>query len=574
MKVIAKIFVFSLILLILLANENAKKYFASPVDIPIFLSANFAEIRTNAFHAGIDIKTQGVIGKNVLAAAAGEVSRIRVSPVGYGRAIYINHPNGYTTVYGHLDKFSPDVEAYVRDAQYRQKSFDVDIYPESGKFRFKKGELIGISGNTGSSSGPHIHFEIRKTPSQVPVNPLFFDFEIKDDIAPILQHIAFYPICDYAMVNNKHEKLILPLARTNNTYGLRVGNMIEVSGKIGFGIDAFDYKNDSWNKCGIYSVEMFVNGEMVYEHYLDEMSFNDMRYINSHIDYAEKILSRKDIQKTFIEPGNKLKIYGKTQKNGVLEFNSPGEHHVEIIVKDAYRNSSNLKFRVVSQAIDSSKFRNPITEKFVKYMPYDQDNQFKTDKFEITISKGTLYADLYFEYEEKDSVNGFYSRIHHSHNIYTPLHRNMRISISAEKIPAHLISKALLVNLNGNGKPSAIGGFYEKGFITTHTNSFGRFAIMVDTLPPVIEPVNISNNKNMSNARRIELKIEDDLSGIKNYTGYINGEWALFEYDPKNKLLFYDLSNGKIEKGKDHKLDLYIMDERENINSLHMKFIY
>jgi hypothetical protein len=574
MKVIAKIFVFSLILLILLANENAKKYFASPVDIPIFLSANFAEIRTNAFHAGIDIKTQGVTGKKVLASATGEVSRIRVSPVGYGRAIYINHPNGYTTVYGHLDKFSPEVESYVRDAQYKQKSFEIDLYPESGKFRFKKGELIGISGNTGSSSGPHVHFEIRKTASQVPVNPLFFDFEIKDNIAPILQHIAIYPICDYATVNNKHEKLILPLTRNNNTYGLTYGNKIEVSGKIGFGIEAFDYKNDSWNKCGIYSVEMLVNGEMIYEHYLDEMSFSDMRYINSHIDFAEKILSRKDIQKTFIEPGNKLKIYGKTQKNGILDFHSPGEHHVEIIVKDAYQNSSNLKFKVISQAIDSSKFRNPITEKFVKYMPYDQDNQFKTDQFEITISTGTLYTDLYFEYEEKDSLNGFYSKIHHAHHIYTPLHRNMRISISAEKIPAHLVAKALLVNLNGNGKPSSIGGFYEKGFITTHTNSFGRFAIMVDTLPPFIEPVNISNNKNMSNARRIELKIEDNLSGIKNYTGYINGEWALFEYDPKNKLLFYDLVNGKIDKGKEHKLDIYLMDERENINSLHMKFFY
>ena len=150
----------------------------------------------------------------------------------------------------------------------------------------------------------------------------------------------------------------------------------------------------------------------------------------------------------------------------------------------------------------------------------------------------------------------------------------MRISVSANKIPAHLISKALIVNANNNGKPSALGGFHEKGFITTHTNSFGRFAIMVDTIPPVIEPVNISNNKNMGSVRSIELKIDDNLSGIKNYTGYINGEWALFEYDPKNKLLFYDLSNGKIEKGKEHKLDLYIMDERENINSLHMKFIY
>lgn len=574
MKVIAIIFSFFLIHLISGANEIPRNYFSSPVEIPIFLSANFAEIRTNAFHAGIDIKTQGVTGQRVRAAADGEISRIRVSPVGYGKALYINHLNGYTSVYAHLDKFSPEVEEYVRNAQYRQKSFDVDLYPESGKFRFKRGDFIGLSGNTGSSSGPHVHFEIRKTEGQIPVNPLFFGFDIKDNIPPVLQFLAVYPLCDYATVNGSHEKVVLNISKNGNNYSLPQSRRIEVSGKIGFGIDAFDYKNDSWNKCGVYSIEMFVNGERVYEHFLDEMAFNDMRYINSHIDYAEKMRTRRDIQKAFIEPGNRLSIYGKTKKNGILEFNAPGEHQVEFVVSDVHKNVSRLQFRVIGIEIDSSRFRNPITEKFVKLMPFDQDNSFKTEKAEITINKGTLYTDLYFEYEETDSSNGFFSGVHHVHNIFTPLHRNMRVSLSAGNVPSHLLDKAVIVSLNGNGKPSSVGGFHEKGVITTHTNAFGRFAIMVDTIPPSIEPINISNNRNMGNVRRIEFRIDDNLSGIKSYTGYINGNWALFEYDPKNRLLFYELNQGKLEKGKEHKLDLYVMDEKDNVNSVHLKFLY
>ncbi len=556
------------------ANEIPRNYFSSPVDIPIFLSANFAEIRTNAFHAGIDIKTQGVTGHRVRASADGEVSRIRVSPVGYGRALYINHTNGYTTVYAHLDKFSPEVEEYVRNAQYRQKNFDVDLYPESGRFRFKKGDLIGLSGNTGSSSGPHVHFEIRKTAGQIPVNPLFFNFDIKDNIPPVLQHLAVYPLCDYATVNGSHEKIVLNISKNGNNYSLPQNRSIEVSGKIGFGIDAFDYKNDSWNKCGVYSIEMFVNGEKVYEHFLNEMAFSYMRFINSHIDYAEKMRTRRDIQKAFIEPGNRLSIYGNTKRNGVLEFNAPGEHLVDFVVSDVQKNVSRLQFRVTGREVDSTRFRNPITEKFVKLMPFDQDNNFKTETFELTINKGTLYNDLYFEYEETDSAYGFFSGIHRVHNIFIPLHRNMRISISAKKLPAHLLDKAVLVNLNGNGRPSSVGGFHEKGMITTHTNAFGRFAIQVDTIPPTIEPVNISNNRNMGNTHRIEFKIDDNLSGIKSYTGYINGNWALFEYDPKNRLLFYELNHGKLERGKEQKLDLYVMDEKENINSVHLTFNY
>lgn len=574
MKVFTGIFTFLLIYITLQANEPLKKYFASPVDIPILLSANFAELRSNAFHAGIDIKTEGVIGKRVLAAAEGEVSRIRVSPVGYGRSIYINHPNGYTTVYGHLYKFTPEIEAYVRIAQYRQKSFEVDLYPETGKFKYKKGEFIGLSGNTGSSSGPHVHFEIRKTDGQVPLNPLLFGFDISDNIPPVIQYLAVYPLCDYAIINSKHEKVVLPVSGNKNRYIVQSNKTIEVSGRIGFGVDAFDYKNDSWNKCGIYSVELFVNGDKIYEHLFDEIAFNDMRFINSHIDYEEKLLSRRDIQKTYIEPGNKLSFYGKTINKGVLEFNSPGEHNVEIIIKDTYQNTSRLHFKVHSQSVDSTKFRNPIKENFVRFMPFDKDNQYKTDNIKIEINKGTLYNDLYFEYQAKDSANGFYSAIHHVHNIYTPLHRNIRISVSSANVPVHLKNKALLVNLNGNGKPSSIGGFAENGFITSHTNTFGRYAIMVDTIPPAIETLNISNNRNMSGAKKIEMKIDDNLSGIKSYAGYINGDWVLFEYDPKNKLVFFELNHGQLLKGKDYQLDFYVIDTKENVNSLHLKFFY
>lgn len=571
MKVFIKIFTFILFFNVLHASEGYRKFFGSPVDIPKFLSANFAEIRPNAFHAGIDIKTQGKIGKRVHASASGEVSRIRVSPVGYGRAIYINHLNGYTTVYAHLERFAPIIEEYVRNAQYSQQSFEIDLYPEQGKFRFEKGELIGISGNTGSSTGPHVHFEIRKTKGQIPINPLLFDFNIKDNIAPILEYLAIYPLCDFATVNEKHEKIIIPVALRRNTYGLQQNITIEVSGKIGFGIDAFDYKIDSWNKCGVYSVELFVNGDKIYEHRFDEIPFHDMRYVNSHIDYEELMRTRRIIKKTFIEPGNRLAIYRNTVNNGIIEFNKPGEHNVEIITKDAHQNSSILQFKVISHPVDSTRFRNTISGNFVRLMPFDQNNSFKTNNFEVTINKGTLYNDLFFEYVETDSSNDFFSGIHHVHNIFTPLHRNIRISVSAKNIPEQLLNKAILVNLNRNKTPASIGGFHENGFITSHTNSFGRFTIMIDTISPTIQPVNISNNRNMSAEERIEFKIDDELSGIKKFRGYINGEWALFEYDPKNKLLFFEFKH-EPQRGIKHKLYLYVIDERDNTNSIHLNF--
>jgi hypothetical protein len=243
-------------------------------------------------------------------------------------------------------------------------------------------------------------------------------------------------------------------------------------------------------------------------------------------------------------------------------------------VKDAYMNTSTLRFLVHSHEVDSTRFKNPISERFVQLMSYLDENVFETSQFKIQMGKGTLYNNLFFEYHETDSKGEFFSNVHHVHKNTTPLHRNVRISIDMEQVPLSLRNKSLIVNIDEKGKLTSTGGVPEEGFLTTHTNSFGQFAIMIDTIPPQIEALNVSEGKTMNTQKQIRFKIDDELSGIKSYTGYINDEWVLFEYDPKNKLVFFDLNDMKSEKGKMHQLDLYVMDNRENIQSVHIGFYY
>lgn len=557
-------------------EEFPENYFISPVEFPLNLSANFGELRTNAFHAGIDIRTGGMTGKKILASADGFVYRIRVSPVGYGRALYIEHPNGLATVYAHLDEFSSEIEDYVKSEQYRRQEFDVDLSPPKNKLRVRQGDVIGYSGNTGSSFGPHLHFEIREAATQKPVNPLLFDFNVIDDLPPVLYTLGVYPLNHNSFVNGKSEPLYLPLAGGNGRYRLRENPGIEVYGEIGFGIQVTDFLNGSSNRCGAWSIELKLDEETVYRHELTKFAFAELRHINSHIDYAERQLNRRSIQRAFLQPNNRMSIYDKHINRGVGMFYNEGETEVKFIVKDAHKNRSELSFSSLTVAPTERELPPPgPPENYAMLMSYDRPNSYSGKDVSVSLPANILYEDLLFEFATSPPVNGSLTPVYHIHNELTPVHRNYNLSIAAKDLPEELRDKALVVNLDNNGdSPSPLSSNWQNGFMHARPNVFGRFTVMLDTVPPKVTPLNISPGQDMTNQRMIRFRVSDDLSNIKSYAGYIDSEWVLFEYDPKNDHLFYIFDPGRIGKGKKRELELYMMDQKDNLTVHKVDFYY
>lgn len=549
--------------------QAQNNYYSPPVKIPMLLSGNFAELRSNHFHSGIDIKTQGTTGIPIHSSANGFISRIVVSPTGYGRAIYIDHPNGTTTVYGHLKSFRDDISSYVKENQYRQESFKVDLKVPPGLFSVTKDEVIALSGNSGSSGGPHLHFEIRDTGSENPMNPLKYNFAIRDSIPPRVFSLLMAPLSEDSHVKQDIRKRRFPIVFYDGKYHIKNNPLVPVSGEIGFAVEANDYLNYSWNKCGIYALELTVNDELYFSHQLDEFSFDESKYINSYIDYETYIDLKRRFQKTWVEPGNKLSIYNYLKENGSLKTKENGVYNIKMVLKDAYGNASALEFRV--QDVPSN-FEN-ITKEFTKEFKFNKLNLFETEDVMLEIAKGTLYDDLKFEYRTMPVSPGYFSEVHMLHKSTVPLHKKVRLKLKPKNLPKYLRSKALLVNIDdASGKVWAAGGTFEDGWISSKVSSFGNYAVKIDTVAPTIKPLSIISNNKLTESKRIRFKIEDELSGIKKIEGFLDGEWALFEYDAKNKLITHYFDKKRFKFEKNHQLKLYVSDYKGNNTSYEATF--
>ena len=549
-----------LITVVCSAQQSEKETFISPFEQSTFLSATFAELRNDHFHSGLDLKTGGVTGKEVKAAADGYVYRINVSPTGYGKAIYVRHANGYSTVYAHLDRFRPDIEQFVTGSQYEMKNYTVTLYPDRDQFTVKKGETIAWSGNSGGSTGPHLHFEVRQSSTEEPVNPLIFDLGVKDHVKPAVDKIIIYPITSNSSANRSHKPLVLKASGSSGKYTVLTENPVAVNGLIGIGIKCWDSFDDSSNKCGVYSINVSMDSVKTYGFEAGRFSFSESRYLNSHIDYRAKVADNEYIHKLFLEPGNRLSMYNGLVNRGVLEFSDENSHQVIITVSDEAGNKSTVSFRLKSLSTPPVK---PAEVNCTRVFPYGKAADFASDGIKVHFPPLAFYDTLFFIYKVTPSNGRFLSPIHSVHNDLFAVHDLYRLSIRPDTVMPGKEDKMCIAKVERNGARSFCGGDFKGGFVSSEVRLLGDYAVTIDSVRPDIR-FSFAKGSDLTGRKSIIITISDDFSGIRSYDCSIDGTWALLEYDPKNNRLTYHPDNKRIKENSLHKLELQVTDNRGN----------
>jgi len=538
-----------------------KTDFVAPMHIPLILSGNFAELRSNHFHTGLDIKTKGSEGYRIYAVDSGYVSRINISHWGYGRAIYVSHPNGYTSVYAHLSKFPEKIEKYLRKKQFEKETETITVYPDSLELIVSKEEVIAYSGNSGSSGGPHLHFEIRETETEKAVNPLLFRFDIKDDIRPTVSNIKIYPL-ENGFVNGKNTAKVYPTSGSLGKYSLKDNPTIEIDGEIGVGVHTIDKLNGAGNKCGIYTIELFADDSLVFRQTMEKIDFFTNRYINAHKDYDEYHINKRSFHKSFISDNNKLELYDGLVDKGRLSFNDDSVHQLKYVIKDTYGNTSEVNFKLKS----NTKMEKSIKPKQAEgdTIEIQGDVIIEKENFKAYLPENSVYNDLRAKYKEEEMTKTV-SGLHQFGNSKIPIQHYFIMKIKTQNIAKNMEDKAVIVSVSDDKrKVFAKGGEFKEGWVETKVRAFGDYAVKIDSVAPKVTAVNISEEKVLSSAKNIQFKISDNLSGIETYDAFVDGKWKLGNYVPKRGTYTIPFdSYNNISKGK-HQLKVLVVDERGN----------
>lgn len=533
-------------------NNYPQDAFRSPLDIPLILAGSFGELRSNHFHSGIDIKTQQREGLPVYSIAEGTVTRIKVSHWGYGKVIYIAHPNGYTSVYGHLQKFSPEIEAYVKKAQYNKNTYEIELFPAYGDLKLTQGDLIAYSGNTGGSSGPHLHFEIRNSINERPTNPLLYGYDVRDATNPTLLGLYGYPISDDAQINASAEKVQLNF--TKQADGSYLTNKVKAYGSIGFGFHGFDRQDLAANKNGVYAVEQKVNGETYSLYDFESFSFAETRYINTLIDYAHFGKYSQRIQKSFKANGNHLDIYKQLYNKGEIDVKEGMSYQVELLISDYKKNLTKVVIPVegVKQPLKIEKD----IKKTNYYITAKRPNNYDLKGAKVYFPANTFYEDFYADLRaDNDTVT--------IHNNEVAAHRNFTITFDASTYSDEEKKQLFIARLDSRLRPSYTSTYKRGNTFTARTRNLGTYTLAKDTIAPKVYPKNFKDKQWLNNYRYLSVHISDDLSGINTYSVTLNGKWILMEYEPKKNTLTYNFDDNIVDE-KECELKVVVTDNVGN----------
>ncbi|MEE9439677.1 MAG: M23 family metallopeptidase [Saprospiraceae bacterium] len=527
--------------------------FISPVDHTIKLAGSFGEIRTNHFHGGIDIKSRtGEEGDTIKASMSGFISRIKIQSGGYGKVLYITHPNGYTTVYAHLQNFVDTVQQYINQKQIESQSYEIDVYPGADKYKVRQGQAIGFMGNTGRSYGPHLHFEIRSSIEEIPQNPYLFGIGPDDNKAPSLYNIDIHGL------DNMQHKIWSKTQRTSTVKkgNLNVVNTIEVPAwRAGIAIQAIDLMNGAKNKNGVYAIQMFVDDTLYYSHIMNEVGFDVTKYINSHIDYQQKKKAKRTLIKCYKALGNKLEFYPTLVNNGEIKLFKNKPRRVHIVLKDFYENTTEYSINLLRRDAKEGELQQ---FSFEKHLKFDSPATFKLGSCQFDFPAFSLDKDGYISYSENNSDGLLSFKINEE---YDPLFNYPTVSLPLSGIPDSLLSKVILIN----EKDQSYGGQHRRDSLIVRFGVFGNYKISIDTIPPIIDVKSFLSKAKSKPFFRFEIRDNVEAKGFAKdiiYDVYIDGEWVIAPLKALDNTLIVPLHN--IKSGNHH-IKIRVEDHSHNV---------
>ena len=534
-------------------------YFIYPVDARIGLAANFGELRSNHYHMGLDCRTNQVENRKVSAAADGYIARISVAPFGFGRAIYINHPNGLTTLYGHLNNFYPELENYLKEQQYNLESWQVNLEFPSDLFPVKKGQFIAFSGNTGGSQGPHVHFEIRDTKTDKVLNPLLFKLPIPDNVPPTLVHLYMFDRCKSTYSQSPK---LLAIKKEGGKYTTTQSLISVHTDKISFGITANDKQTGSNNPNGIYEGIIYLDGLPLSGFQLDSISYDDTRYLNAHIDYKTRAAGGPYIQHLSRLPGYPQGVYKDVNGDGVIELNDDKVHEIKIVIKDANNNTSVLGFKIKKGLIVEKGFAGDSSNYFQqKEFHPGFVNIFDNENIQVTLPPSILYDSVSFNYTKKNAISpDAFSEVHSVLSGLVPAQSAFTIKIKPNKIIADTVEDKILMKRTWKGKSEMMKAEKENGWYVAKFRAFGDFELVLDDKSPVIG--GLADNSNLSKSRSIIFRPTDNSDEIKSFQAMLDGKWLRFTNDKGRSFIY--IFDEKCPPGK-HELKIIVEDLAGNI---------